>query len=373
MDVSAVYFPSAVALGALHALEPGHAKTLTAAYLIGTKGTKRDAVLLGLSVAFTHSLVVIGLCVGAVWVGREAFTEDAAHWLAVVSGAVVIALGTWLLVKRLRLQRRGALGHSAAHAHAHPGTHAHGDGHAHTPVPVAVAGRLGKGIVEIIDTPEGERMRLSMNAPVAGMSARVEIVRGAGRTETLVLAHHDGAGLVWLSDTAPAEPHEFHAAVVLVVGGEQESLPFEVHEPEHAHDNHSHGDHDHADMTDDEHARAHAATLPAYVGTGERPTPWQVMAFGAAGGMIPCPAAVTVMLLSLSISKTGKGLFLVAGFSTGLAITLVGLGLVVVMGVSKLAGNDRFSWLSRHAPVISASLVIVSGAAGLIVALVKGH
>jgi nickel/cobalt exporter len=52
--LSLLYFPSAVALGALHALEPGHAKTLTAAYLIGTKGTKRDAVLLGMSVAATR-------------------------------------------------------------------------------------------------------------------------------------------------------------------------------------------------------------------------------------------------------------------------------------------------------------------------------
>lgn len=54
-----LYFPTALALGALHALEPGHAKTLTAAYLIGIKGTKRDAFLLGLSVASTHSVVVV--------------------------------------------------------------------------------------------------------------------------------------------------------------------------------------------------------------------------------------------------------------------------------------------------------------------------
>jgi ABC-type nickel/cobalt efflux system permease component RcnA len=47
------YFPAAVALGALHALEPGHAKALTASYLIGIKGTKRDSAILGLSVALT--------------------------------------------------------------------------------------------------------------------------------------------------------------------------------------------------------------------------------------------------------------------------------------------------------------------------------
>jgi len=97
VDVSALYFPSAVALGALHALEPGHAKTLTAAYLIGTKGTRRDAVILGLSVATTHSIVVIALAAGALWLGREAFTDKATYWLQVGSGALVIALGAWLL------------------------------------------------------------------------------------------------------------------------------------------------------------------------------------------------------------------------------------------------------------------------------------
>jgi nickel/cobalt exporter len=54
-----VYFPTALSLGALHALEPGHAKTLTAAYLIGIKGMKRDALLLGLSMAFTHSIAAL--------------------------------------------------------------------------------------------------------------------------------------------------------------------------------------------------------------------------------------------------------------------------------------------------------------------------
>lgn len=76
-----IYFPTALALGALHALEPGHAKTLTAAYLIGIRGTKRDALLLGLSVAFTHSLVVVGISVAALWLGRETFTQDVTDWL----------------------------------------------------------------------------------------------------------------------------------------------------------------------------------------------------------------------------------------------------------------------------------------------------
>ena len=100
--LSWVYFPTALALGALHALEPGHAKTLTAAYLIGIKGTKRDALLLGLSVALTHSLVVIGISVAALWIGKETFTQDVTHWLQIGSGIIVIILGVWMLIKRIR-------------------------------------------------------------------------------------------------------------------------------------------------------------------------------------------------------------------------------------------------------------------------------
>ena len=67
--LSWIYFPTAMMLGALHALEPGHAKTLTAAYLIGIKGTKRDALLLGLAVAVTHSFVVVAISAAALWAG----------------------------------------------------------------------------------------------------------------------------------------------------------------------------------------------------------------------------------------------------------------------------------------------------------------
>jgi ABC-type nickel/cobalt efflux system permease component RcnA len=126
--------------------------------------------------------------------------------------------------------------------------------------------------------------------------------------------------------------------------------------------------HDHSahDPDEDEHARRHAATLSEYVQRGERPTSGQIMAFGAAGGMIPCPASVTVMLLALSVGQVGLGLFTVCGFSLGLALTLVGIGLLVVAGLNRLGGTHRFSWLSRHAPLISAGVVILSGLAALL-------
>lgn len=240
--LSTVYFPTAVALGALHALEPGHAKALTAAYLIGIKGTKRDSVLLGLSVAATHSSVVIGISAFALWLGSEAFAGEATRWLEIASGGLALCIGIWMLQRRIRQRRRGEAS-------------------------------------------------------------------------------------------------------------------------EHTH-------HDHDAMTDDEHARAHSATFPDYVQEGARPSSWQILAFGAAGGMIPCPASITVMLLALSVGKTANGLFAVLGFSLGLAATLVGIGLLVVTGLSRIATNSgKVAWFAKHAPIASAGLVILSGVFALGVAL----
>ena len=315
-----LYIPTAIMLGALHALEPGHAKTLTAAYLIGIRGTKRDAMLLGLSVAATHSVVVIGLSMAALWLGREAFTDKATYWLQMGSGIIVILLGAWLLWKRWGVMQRQKARESVAHT---------SDGHEH-----------GHH-----DHPHGHE-------------------------------HHDHEDHDFLTD------HE-HAAAHASDKHHHDNVQHDHdHEHGHSHDDHSHDHHhehghhhdrehdeDHDLLTDDEHAAAHAATLPKYVETGERPTALQIIAFGGAGGMIPCPASITVMLLALSAGRTGFGLVTVLGFSLGLAITLVGVGLIIVAGLSKLQSTGRFAWVTRKAPLLSAGMVMFSGLAAVIVSL----
>ncbi|NUM56038.1 MAG: hypothetical protein HUU46_20555 [Candidatus Hydrogenedentes bacterium] len=343
-----VYFPTAIVLGALHALEPGHAKTLTAAYLIGIKGTKRDALLLGLSVAATHSVVVIALAAGALYLGREAFADSAMYWLQISSGVIVVGLGAWLLWRRW-----------PRHA-----PHEHGHHHHHAPDPVHVHGKLVHGTLEIIDTPEGERMRLTLDESYPDVSYRVEIQRDGNRIEVLPLCTPDGNSVL-LSDAAPEEPHEFSAALIATRGDDRETVSFGMQEPIH--------DHDHSHMTDDEHARAHAATLPDYAKRGDRPTVVQLLSFGAAGGMIPCPASVTVMLLALSVGKAGMGMLTVLGFSFGLAVTLVGVGLTVVLGIRAVGRTHRFEWVSQSAPALSAAVVMVSGLAALVFAQFHGQ
>lgn len=315
VTVSAVYLPSAIVLGALHALEPGHAKTLTAAYLIGTKGTKRDAIVLGLSVAITHSLVVVLLSILAVVVGRETFTDQAMYWLQVVSGVVVVLLGSWMLIRRLRIRCK-------SNAAIQPSAGA--------PPPESAA----------VSTPVS-----SAHSPAVSKNTEPENVHVQGHSNNH--AHPHG----------PDHSHEHGHSHNQGHSHEHEHPP--GHGPEHSHD--------HDLLSDDEHAKAHAATLPEYVQRGERPTLVQIIAFGAAGGMIPCPASVTVMLLALSVQQAGTGLLLVLGFSVGLALTLVSIGLAVVAGLSQLSSTGRFAWLTRQAPIISASMVILSGLIALVV------
>ena len=150
-----VSIATAFALGAGHALTPGHGKTLMAAYLVGTKGTAIHAVGLGLSITVSHTigiLVIAGLVVGAQGLLPPDVVVRAAPAVAAVTIAV---LGGWMLLTELRKRRaaRSAHSHAAAHehedgddphehghdsdAHSHdeaPGTHSHGGvRHSHLP------------------------------------------------------------------------------------------------------------------------------------------------------------------------------------------------------------------------------------------------
>lgn len=348
--LSLVYFPAAVLLGALHALEPGHAKALTASYLIGIKGTKRDSIILGLSVAATHSVVVFMIAGIGLWLGNEAFAGEATHWLERGAGVIAILIGSWMLYRRLFMGRRGVVQPGQIDDHHH-----------HAPEPAQISGARLRGTVEIIDTPIGERVRFTSSIVLDAAELLVEIKR-QGEVEILHLEKSPENGLIYLSAEVPAEPHEFQANLTYK---SFESVEFQMHEPD---DHHHHEESHHAHMDDEEHARAHAATLPNYVKEGVRPSTLQIVGFGAAGGMIPCPASITVMLLALSSGRAAMGVFTVFGFSLGLALALVGVGVAIVTGLSKMSETGRLSWVTKRAPAISAGLVIASGCAALVIA-----
>jgi cation diffusion facilitator family transporter len=108
-------------------------------------------------------------------------------------------------------------------------------GHHHAPDPVAVQTRLANGLLQIVDTPEGERMRLRLSRHAEGLTAKVGIAREGGRTEMLELFPIGGDHHLLQSRAAPEEPHEFSAKLQLAAGNDNEELPFAMKEPEGHH------------------------------------------------------------------------------------------------------------------------------------------
>jgi len=102
----------AVGLGALHALEPGHGKTVVAAYLVGTRGTPRHALYLGLIVTATHTAGVYLLGAVTLYLSHYVVPERLYPWLGGISGLLITGLGCGLFLRRY-------MGDSQAHTHAH--------------------------------------------------------------------------------------------------------------------------------------------------------------------------------------------------------------------------------------------------------------
>ncbi len=130
-----------VFLGGLHALTPGHGKAVVAAYLVGSRGRIRDAVLLGIIVTVTHTFSVIILGIIALYASQ--YVQDIFPLLGFISGLLIIIIGVWLFIRRLQVYRRGyALeltdenhGHThnmfEIHHHDHDDNHNHN--HTHEP------------------------------------------------------------------------------------------------------------------------------------------------------------------------------------------------------------------------------------------------
>ena len=112
--------------------------------------------------------------------------------------------------------------------------------HHHAPDPFIVAGKLASGLLEIVDTPQGERMRLRLSRHAEGLQAQVAIERAGGAIESLLLSPIADDHHYLQSGVAPAEPHEFAARLLLKAGAESENLAFAMTEPEGHHHDHAH-------------------------------------------------------------------------------------------------------------------------------------
>ncbi|HEY9692554.1 MAG TPA: hypothetical protein V6D15_10125 [Oculatellaceae cyanobacterium] len=253
--------------GAMHAVSPGHGKTIVGAYLVGSRATPQHAVFLGLTTTITHTLGVFALGLVALFASKWIVPQQIYPWLSFISGLLVVIIGLNLLSNRLpkiKLLSKWSSRHSHdQHGHDH---HQHDRDHNH------------------------------------------------GHT-------HDHA-----HDHSHTHDHD--------------------HDRSHAH----HGGHTH-------HDHSH---LPP--GANGEPVTWRsLLALGISGGLVPCPSALVVLLSSVALGRTGFGLLLVLAFSSGLAATLTGIGLLLVGGKRIF---DRFPTqgkLFRGLPAVSALLITLFG------------
>ncbi len=231
---------ASVVLGALHALAPGHGKTVMAAYLVGQRGSLRQAATLGLTVTVTHTagVLVLGLLLSA----STGFVPERLYpWLRLASGLLLAAVGAGLLIRTLRQRRSGPGG---------PGGHAD---HDHGP------------------------------------------------------AGHDAG-----------------------------------HEHRHHHDHH---------------------VTPDGPGMSRR----ALAAMGAAGGMVPSPSALVVLLGAIALGRTWFGVALVLGYGVGMTLSLLATGMLLARfrGVldTRLRRDSQtpLAVLGRVLPTAAAALVVVVG------------
>jgi nickel/cobalt exporter len=371
-----VFIPTAILLGALHGLEPGHSKTMMASFIIAVRGTIGQAVLLGLCAALSHSLIVWALAVAALRFGNELIAEQAEPYFMLLSAVIVIGVAVWMFLRT----RRDELA-AKAHAQAPHGGKVINTGH---------------GIVEleIFEAGVPPRFRLHSYSPsmVATEISTTEVVSietlGQGGVKQVFEFKRCGAFLESIQEVP--EPHEFEA--VVSIGHGEHNHRFEVsfseddHEHAHGSGEHGHSHHHHAHEHDigddllggdgtyqDAHERAHAEDIKRKF-VGQTVTTGQIAMFGLTGGLVPCPASVTIMMICLHLKQYSLGAVMVASFSIGLAIALVSVGVIAAWGarhVGKQMGNGRFGDLARKMPYFSSGLMVLVGILMSVQALVQ--
>lgn len=350
-----VFIPSAILLGALHGLEPGHSKTMMAAFIVAVRGTVGQAVLLGLAATLSHTAVVWAVAMGGLYLGRNWSAEATEPYFQVVSAVLIIVIALWMLWRTYREQQRERIetNHEDGQDHSHgEETHRIDTGHGVVNLKVFEDG-----------VPPRFRVHFEGHATVPqGQIVSIQTMRPGGELQTFILASK-GDYLESL-DEIP-EPHEFTARVSIDHGGHRHSFDVEFVESDHGHGHaHDHGDHGlvvSEPSFQDAHERAHANDIKRRFAS-RNVTTGQIIGFGLTGGLIPCPAAITVLLLCLQLKRFTLGASLVLCFSIGLAITMVAAGVVAALGVKHASKRfSGFGTFARRAPYASSALIILVG------------
>ncbi|MEO7426658.1 MAG: sulfite exporter TauE/SafE family protein [Fibrobacteria bacterium] len=354
-----LFLPSALLLGALHGLEPGHSKTVMTAFIVAVKGTIKQAVLLGLSAAFSHSLIVWVLAGAGIFLGRNWATEATEPYFQLASAVLVLGIAFWMLWSTYRGRRKAV-------------THPHGEGDGpHGGVLIDTGHEQTE--ISVFETGMPPHFRLYFyghNAkpirPNPASTLDIETIRAGDIRQKFSFV---SKGDFLESTTEIPEPHEFTASLTVSHGGHHHSFQKQFTEDHHSHEGIDLGDPDYQDA----HQRAHAEGIQKRFAS-RTVTTGQVVLFGLTGGLIPCSAAITVLLLCLQTHRPVMGFVLVMGFSAGLAATMVASGVLAAWGMKHASKRlPGFSGLVQKAPYISSALVIGLGIYMAFQALIQIH
>src|SRR5882757_3036238 len=122
-----LFLPAAILLGALHGLEPGHSKTMMAAFIVAIRGTVGQAVLLGIAATISHTAIVWGIALGGLYFWRGLDAESVEPYFQIASAVIIIGIALWMLW-RTRQEHNAAKAADSGHRHDH-GDHDHRLGH----------------------------------------------------------------------------------------------------------------------------------------------------------------------------------------------------------------------------------------------------
>ncbi|MFJ5532316.1 sulfite exporter TauE/SafE family protein [Streptomyces sp. NPDC093261] len=320
----------AIGLGAMHALAPGHGKTLMAATAAARGGRARlkDVLPLAASVTVTHTLGVVAL--GLLVTAGSAAAPSVIAWLGLASGILVTVAGAQL-VRRAWRNRLPAHGQ----AHDHSRIHSHDQGHHH-----AHADR----------SPDHEHAH-----------AHAEPSHGHDHPH-----EHD-----------PSHQHDHPHHHEHKPSHQHDHPHHHEHNPSHQHDHPDDHEHSPSHQHDHPHDHADAHGIPHTHGGSTHthptaPTLRGTLLLGFAGGLVPSPSAVVVLVGAAALGQAWFGLLLVVAYGVGLALTLTAAGVAVVKlgsGVNRVL-DRRPRWthgpaaalVRRTAPLGSAFVVVALGA-----------
>lgn len=343
-----LFIPSAILLGALHGLEPGHSKTMMAAFIVAIRGTVAQAVFLGVAATISHSAVVWVIALGGIHFGQKWSAQTSEPYLQLASAALIVGVALWMIWRTKRQQRSAAARHEQRLDHAHH--------HRHQPEEGKQID-TGHGIVRLQVFEDGVPPRFRVfreSTPGNTWTADevcIETKRPDGSRQTFTFQQRDG---FFESRQEIPEPHAFVARLRLGHAGHSHDYTVEFVEHGHPHV-----------VTDDDdqdaHELAHANDIRRRF-ADRQVTTWQIILFGLTGGLIPCPASITVLLLCLQLKEIALGATLVLSFSIGLALTMVLSGMLAALSVRHVSRRWRgFGDFARQAPYLSGALILLVG------------